>query len=225
MNAGTAPMRPVSGISTASSASEGIVCTTPVAPRITPSVAGRFAARMPSGMPMTMLAASERNTSARCSSVSRAEIGTEELAARKRLPAASPRSAAAPAFGARARKSAAIGGEVLALELGRGVHPPHRSRRRSCLRASRAPPRSSAGAAADRRDRAAPRRSAESNCDRRRARSGRTCRSWRRSSRCRSRRPAAARSRRRRARDRVRAAWRTADRTRASVPASRRRGR
>ena len=34
MNAGTMPMRPVSGISTASSASEGMVCTTPVAPRI-----------------------------------------------------------------------------------------------------------------------------------------------------------------------------------------------
>jgi hypothetical protein len=41
--AGTAPMRPVSGIRTASSASDGMVCTRPVAPMIQLSSAGRFA--------------------------------------------------------------------------------------------------------------------------------------------------------------------------------------
>ena len=47
-----------------------------------------------------------------------------------------------------------------------------------------------ADAAADPRDRATRRRSAGNTCDRRRAPSTRTCRSWRRSSRCRSHRPA-----------------------------------
>src|SRR5436309_9168287 len=46
MNAGTVPMRPVSGIRNASNASEGIVWTMPVVPRITPSLAGHFAQRM-----------------------------------------------------------------------------------------------------------------------------------------------------------------------------------
>ena len=88
MYAGTAPMRPVSGIRKASSASEGIVCTTPVAPMIKPSVAGRFAARIPSGMPMTMLAASDRKTSPSCSSVRRAKSGPKSLCQKSSNPPA-----------------------------------------------------------------------------------------------------------------------------------------
>ena len=184
-------MRPVSGISTASSASDGIVCTTPVAPRIKPSVAGRLAARMPSGMPMTMLAASERKTSPRCSSVRRAKSGPKSLLqkspARRRACARRRTGRRRPA--AARESSAATAREILAFEFGGGVHPAHRRIVDRAFELARARPRSSAIAAADRRDRAARRRSAGSSCDRRRARSSRTCRAWRRSSRCRSRRP------------------------------------
>src|ERR1700693_6342 len=57
MNAGTAPMRPVSGIRIARSASDGIVCTMTVAPRMMPSSAGRVAASIPSGKLMALIAA------------------------------------------------------------------------------------------------------------------------------------------------------------------------
>ena len=50
---------------------------------INPRVAGRSAARMPSGIPMTMLAASDTNTSPRCSSVSRPKSGPDGLTARE----------------------------------------------------------------------------------------------------------------------------------------------
>ena len=138
MNAGIAPMRPVIGISKASSASAGIVCTTPVMPRIRPSLAGRRAARIPSGMPSAMLAASEANTSSKCSSVSRAKSGPNSFC-QKPLPDAVCASLAGAfavdaielAGGAArrqlcARKSLATADEVFALELGFGIHPPHR---------------------------------------------------------------------------------------------------
>ena len=233
MNAGTAPMRPVSGISTASSASEGMVCTMPVMPRIAASVAGRRAARMPSGTPIDDARRQRDEHQHQVLGGQAGEVGCEEL-----LPeAAGRRCGAVPLAGACAPCAPVPGDDALrdeirarswrsrALELGRGVHADHRGLVDAAARASAARPRSSAGASAGRRDTAAPRRSAENSCDRPPARQARTCRSSRRSSRCRSRRPGRRRAPRTRGRGRARAASRTADRTRAQARASRRRGR
>jgi len=70
INAGRTPMRPVIAIRKASSASEGIVCTTLTAPRASCPTRGTFAASTPSGTPTATDAASDANVSTRCSRVS-----------------------------------------------------------------------------------------------------------------------------------------------------------
>ena len=75
MSAGQVPIVPVSAMRKAKSASDGIVWITPTVPRIACSVFGSFAAATPSGTPSTMLAASDTNTSSRCSPVSRQKSG------------------------------------------------------------------------------------------------------------------------------------------------------
>src|SRR6267378_3404838 len=75
MSAGHVPIVPVSAMRKASSASDGIVWIKPTAPRTICSDFGSFAAMTPSGTPTAMLAASETNTSSRCSPVSRRKSG------------------------------------------------------------------------------------------------------------------------------------------------------
>ena len=134
-----------SAIRNASSASDGIVCST--ADRAEQRAArsrGQRQAAMPSGTPTATASASEPNTSSRCSPSSAAEVGGEQ---RARAGSRAARRAAAPARGRvpPARRSAARDlGEAAAVELDRA---------RSCaiiVAASMRP--SSAGAAAARVD-------------------------------------------------------------------------
>ena len=77
-------MRPVSGISIASSANDGMVCNIPVPPRISAPTRGRRAAATPNGTPINTLAASESNTSPKCSTARRMKSGPNKVV-QKRL--------------------------------------------------------------------------------------------------------------------------------------------
>ena len=142
MNAGTAPMRPVSGIRTASSASEGMVCTTPVAPRISAfgggALGGENAERnadercspRATGTPASSARASGARSRDRraCARGRRVRVALAWLADR----ASAFDGGAAPAATLRFdRNSAATVAKSLPVELGRRVHAPHRRRRRS----------------------------------------------------------------------------------------------
>ena len=185
MNAGTVPMRPVSGIRNARRASAGMVWMTPVAPMTAAPTDGSFAATMPSGMPTAMLAASDKNTRPDVhASGGRSPDRTVFARSRSRRRALSSRLDRRRAMASR--------------RLRRMPQPPWRNpcRRspppRSCVAsryrryaqtATASPSRFLEVAAADRRDAEEPRHSAGNTCDRRAVRSVRTCRSWRRWSR------------------------------------------
>ena len=182
---------------------------------------------MPSGMPMTMLAASDRKTSARCSSVSRPKSGPKSLCQKP------PGEVAVRGL---RRSAGVLRGRVAGAACRR--RNPRRSTRSPCRRVP--PPRScvriDASSIVALEVSAAPPTFAGRRCGKVGAveqhgvvarevvaivgehRRARTCRSWRRSSRCRSRRPAAARSLRTQGRGRGRAACRTAGRTAAFSP-------
>src|SRR5882762_949417 len=107
MSAGQVPIVPVSAMRKAKSASDGIVWITPTVPRIACSAFGSLAVVTPSGTPSTMLAASDANTSSRCSPVSRRKSGPNSVA--KKL-----------------RRAALCGfAEALPFQLRRGVHADH----------------------------------------------------------------------------------------------------
>ena len=77
-------MRPVNGIRIASSANDGIVCKTPVPPKIIAPTRGCRAAATPSGTPINTLAASDSNTRPTCSTAKRMKSGPNSVA-QKRL--------------------------------------------------------------------------------------------------------------------------------------------
>ena len=99
----------------------------PVAPMIQPSVAGRFAARIPSGMPIDDAGCERKEDESQLLERQATEVGTEELA---------PEIVEPTRFGGRfraggrprlpAEKVRGDGGKVLVFEFGGRVHPAHR---------------------------------------------------------------------------------------------------